>query len=223
MDNKQIVIAVYDAINAAKTPKVPFAPQIEELRTAFPDIHYAITHILAEGEHVAVRWTWTGTHRAAFKGNAATNAQVTNTGMAIYTFANGAIVDAVIETDRLGFLEAIHADKVIDLSKATRGVYLVDTFTIPAASRAAFEAATTRNRNFIRTLDGFRGDAMFAKSRGESWDLATIAAWDTADAFDHAKEKVAAYYKQIGFDPATATKKWGVTMQRTICTSSSSG
>ncbi|MFT3696591.1 MAG: ester cyclase [Kofleriaceae bacterium] len=220
MTNKQLVTAFYDQINAGTTPKFPFSAAIDELRTAFPDIHYTLTHVLAEGEHVGVRWSWTGTHRGAFKGFAASQAHVTNTGMAIFTFANGAIVDVVVETDRLGFLQAIGADRAIDISKAPKGVYLIDTFTIPAASRADFEAATKKNRDFIRSLPGFRGDAMFTKSQGEAWDVATIAAWDSPQAIADAKDKVAAYYKQIGFDPAAAMKKWGVTMQRMICTAS---
>lgn len=215
MNNKQRVVAFYDQINAGSTPTFPFSAAITELRTAFPDIHYTLTHVVGEGEHVAVRWQWTGTHKAAFKGLAASQAQVTNTGMAIFTFANGNIVDVVVETDRLGFIQAIGADRAIDVSKAPKGVYLIDTFTVPNASRAELEAATRRNRDFIRTLPGFRGDAMFTKAQGDTWDLATIAVWDDQQAI-----AAATYYKQIDFDVQAAIKKWGVTMHRTICTAS---
>lgn len=217
MDNKQRVVTFYDQINAGSIPTFPFSAAIAELRAAFPDLHYTLTHVVGEGEHVAVRWQWTGTHKAAFKSFAASQAQVTNTGMAIFTFANGNIVDVVVETDRLGFIQAIGADRVIDISKAPQGVYLIDTFTIPGAARADFEAATKRNRDFIRTLPGFRGDAVFARAQGDTWDVATIAAWDDQQAITAAKDKVSAYYKQIDFDPATTMKKWGVTMHRTIC------
>src|ERR1043165_5984505 len=32
------------------------------LRTGFPDIHYTLDDVIAEGERVAVRWHWTGTN-----------------------------------------------------------------------------------------------------------------------------------------------------------------
>ena len=38
------------------------------LRTAFPDLHFEIHDMLAEGELVAFRSTMTGTHRGPFQG-----------------------------------------------------------------------------------------------------------------------------------------------------------
>ena len=40
---------------------------IKKMRTAFPDLHFDIHHILAEGEIVAVHSTMTGTHRGRFE------------------------------------------------------------------------------------------------------------------------------------------------------------
>src|SRR5450631_1728008 len=37
------------------------------LRAAFPDLKYTIDELVAEGDRVAVRWHWTGTHRGAFR------------------------------------------------------------------------------------------------------------------------------------------------------------
>ena len=79
------------------------------LRAAFPDIHYAIDEMVAEGDRVAVRWHWTGTHEAAFRGFQATGKAVTNTGTGIFRCREGKIVAAALETDRLGFLEQIGA------------------------------------------------------------------------------------------------------------------
>lgn len=39
---------------------------ITALRTAFPDLHFEIHHIVAEGDIVAFRSTMTGTHMGAF-------------------------------------------------------------------------------------------------------------------------------------------------------------
>src|SRR5260370_39883767 len=42
------------------------------LRSAFPDLHFEIHDMLAEGELVAFRSTMTGTHRGPFQGLAPT-------------------------------------------------------------------------------------------------------------------------------------------------------
>jgi steroid delta-isomerase-like uncharacterized protein len=79
------------------------------LRTAFPDIHYTIDEVVADNERVAVRWHWTGTHKAAFRTYAATGKTMSNTGTGIFRFRDGKIVSAALETDRLGFLQQIGA------------------------------------------------------------------------------------------------------------------
>jgi predicted ester cyclase len=77
------------------------------LHTAFPDLTYVIDDILGEGDAVAVRWHWTGTHRGPFRGVAPTERSLTNTGAAIFHIRDGKIVAAALETDRLGFLQSI--------------------------------------------------------------------------------------------------------------------
>lgn len=77
------------------------------LRGAFPDLHYTLDDVLAEGEEVAVRWHWTGTHQGPFRGYPATGRAVTNNGIGIFHVRDGKIVTASLETDRLGFLQQI--------------------------------------------------------------------------------------------------------------------
>jgi steroid delta-isomerase-like uncharacterized protein len=79
------------------------------LRTAFPDIHYTIDEVVAEDDRVAVRWHWTGTHRAPFRAYPATGKAMTNTGTGIFRFRDGKIISAALETDRLGFLQQVGA------------------------------------------------------------------------------------------------------------------
>ena len=110
------------------------------------------------------------------------------------------------------------AAATIDPRRARSAVFLIDTFTVPAAARAEFDAAAKRNRDFIHTLPGFRGDVVFACEQGGAFDVATIAAWESPEAFARAKEEVAAYYHRIGFDMPAAIARWGVTMRRAICT-----
>ena len=86
-----------------------FKAVVSGLRSAFPDIHYTLDDVLAEGDRVAVRWHWTGTHKGAFRAFPATGKAVLNTGVGIFRLKDGKIVAATLETDRLGFLEQIGA------------------------------------------------------------------------------------------------------------------
>jgi steroid delta-isomerase-like uncharacterized protein len=86
-----------------------FRAIIVGLRTAFPDLHYTIDDLVADNDKVAVRWHWTGTHRAPFRAYPATGKAVTNPGLGIFRLERGKIVAATLETDRLGFLQQVGA------------------------------------------------------------------------------------------------------------------
>jgi steroid delta-isomerase-like uncharacterized protein len=86
-----------------------FAGNVQELRTGFPDIHFTLEDLIAEGDRVVVRWKWEGTHRGSFRGLPPSQKHVNNTGIAIYQFDDGKIVRAWVETDRLGALQQIGA------------------------------------------------------------------------------------------------------------------
>jgi steroid delta-isomerase-like uncharacterized protein len=86
-----------------------FRAVVVGLRSAFPDLHYTVDDLVAEGDAVAVRWHWTGTHRAPFRAFPATGKAVSNSGSGIFHFKDGKIDAAALETDRLGFLEQIGA------------------------------------------------------------------------------------------------------------------
>jgi predicted ester cyclase len=74
----------------------------------FPS-QYTLDDVVADGDRVAVRWTWRGTFERPFRTFAATRAQITNPGIGIFQVANGKVVRAWLETDRLGFLQSIGA------------------------------------------------------------------------------------------------------------------
>jgi len=239
--NQQTVRSLYDDVLSGHrlaladdlfSPEHPaaaadFRAALAELISAFPDIHYTVLDLVAEGERVAVRFQWTGTNRAPFRGFAPTQAPVTAAGMAIFTLSGGRIAGVELQTDRLGFLQQLGIvptiaalrvpAPVLDTRLAPAGVYLIDTFQVPAAVRSEFETAMRRNREYIRTLEGFRGDAVLLRQQGESFDIATIAVWDSPAAIAKAKEQVAAFYQRIGFDMPAAIARWGVTLERTIC------
>jgi len=86
--------------------------------------------------------------------------------------------------------------------------FRIDAFSVPVASRGEFEAAMHRNLAFIATQPGFVQHVVFEKTTGPTtFDIVTMAIWDSQAAIDAASINVRAYYQQIGFDmPATMTR-----------------
>jgi steroid delta-isomerase-like uncharacterized protein len=61
------------------------------VRTAFPDIHFAVADLVAEGNSVAARWTLTGTQTGELSGRAPTGQRVSVPGIAVFHVVNGKI------------------------------------------------------------------------------------------------------------------------------------
>ena len=74
------------------------------IRAAFPDLEWVVDEMVAEGEMVASRFTWRGTHRGSFLGVPATGKQVTVTGMVFDRVVGGQLVESQILTDTLSLL-----------------------------------------------------------------------------------------------------------------------
>ena len=74
------------------------------MRTAFPDLDFAIKEQIAEGDKVASRFEWSGTHQAAFLGVPATGRQVRVWGIVIDRLEGGRIKDTRILMDTLGLM-----------------------------------------------------------------------------------------------------------------------
>jgi heme-degrading monooxygenase HmoA len=93
--------------------------------------------------------------------------------------------------------------------------FRLDSFSIPDAAREGFEAAMKRNLAFIRTLPGFGGHVVLEKQSGDSsFNLVTLAVWESQEALDRAGAEVRAHYERIGFDMAGALRGWGVELVR---------
>jgi steroid delta-isomerase-like uncharacterized protein len=82
---------------------------IAALRAAFPDIHFDLEDLLAEGDKVVARWTCTGTHRGEFRGIAPTGRRVAFPGMNIYRLHDGKIVERWGVEDGLSLLQQLGA------------------------------------------------------------------------------------------------------------------
>jgi predicted ester cyclase len=78
-------------------------------RAAFPDGKWAIAGIVAEGDLVAARASFTGTHQGELFGIAPTGKQVTLSATYICRLANDKIVERWANSDELGMLQQLGA------------------------------------------------------------------------------------------------------------------
>lgn len=74
------------------------------MRSAFPDLNFAIQEQIAEGDKVVSRFEWTGTHQNEFLGVPATGRRVRVWGIVIDRLAEGRIKDTRIIMDVLGLM-----------------------------------------------------------------------------------------------------------------------
>lgn len=77
--------------------------------TAFPDLQTTIEDLMAEGDRVAVRQTWRGTHSASFQGIPPTGKRITFTSIEIYRVASGKLAEEWVELDVFGLLQQLGA------------------------------------------------------------------------------------------------------------------
>ena len=110
------------------------AVHLERLRTnhaAFPDGHYDVQDVFADGDLVVARFVFTGTLQAPYAGVAPDGQQVTVRGVHIHRVACGKIVETWNNGDALGLLRQIGA---LPAGPASRTPQHAST---PAASPAA--------------------------------------------------------------------------------------
>ena len=74
---------------------------------AFPDAEFATEDMIAEGDKVAARWTFRGTHQGDFAGIPPTGKQVTMRGITLYRLVGGKIAEARSNFDQLGMLQQL--------------------------------------------------------------------------------------------------------------------
>jgi steroid delta-isomerase-like uncharacterized protein len=128
-ENKDVVQRLVDLINEGKleqakelyTPDYvnhdPGAPDVGNREAliqlfavwgaGFPDAHTTIDDMVAEGDMVAKRWTYRGTHTGEFMGIPATGKSITMTAITIYRLAGGKVAECWWNYDRLGAMQQI--------------------------------------------------------------------------------------------------------------------
>lgn len=77
---------------------------LRAMRAAFPDLVFSIQEQISEGDKVASRFEWTGTHKCTFLGVPATGRSVRVWGVVIDRLEQGRIKDTRIIMDSLGLM-----------------------------------------------------------------------------------------------------------------------
>ena len=79
------------------------------LRSALPDLEYAVQDIIADDATVAVRWLARGTHRGNFMGIQPTGNPVSVSGIDILHVRTGRVVEGWVNSDILGLMQQFGA------------------------------------------------------------------------------------------------------------------
>jgi predicted ester cyclase len=80
-------------------PLGSLAEHIEDLlalHSAFDDAHFVIHQMIAEGDTVAVRYTFDGVHTGDYRGAAPTGNRVSRASAAIFTIRDGKVAESHI-------------------------------------------------------------------------------------------------------------------------------
>jgi len=77
------------------------------MRAAFPDMHWVVEEMVAEGATVVTRFTWTGTHRGVFLGVPATGRSVSVKGVVMDQLADGKMSHSRMLMDSMGMMQQL--------------------------------------------------------------------------------------------------------------------
>ena len=115
--NKQDLAALHTLVAADYVGHITGLPPIqgsEALKyvfagyyAAFPDFHFTVEDMVAEGDKVVGRGTFRATHKGELMGIPATGKQVAVAGIHIYRVASGKLAEEWIEQDNLGLLQQL--------------------------------------------------------------------------------------------------------------------
>ncbi len=77
--------------------------------TAFPDLHFTIEDMVAEGDTVVARYTARGTHQGELLGIPSTGRQIALSAIEIYRLTDGKIAEQWTIMDALGLMQQLGA------------------------------------------------------------------------------------------------------------------
>lgn len=111
--NLDVVDELYDANSVAHgVGEIPPGPEgfkqfVSAYRNAYPDVHFAIEDMIAEGDMVVTRWTARGTHKGELMGIAPTGKQIAVAGVTVSRYVGGKSVESWNNWDALGMLQQL--------------------------------------------------------------------------------------------------------------------
>lgn len=131
-ENKELARKLYQAMNEADyaaldpllspdmvnndpgLPPLPPGPEgfkqvVSMLHTGFPDGKFTLQDLVAEGDLVAVRWIYSGTHQGEFAGVPPTGKKISVGGTVIQRIENGKSAEHWAIWDVLGMLTQMEA------------------------------------------------------------------------------------------------------------------
>jgi len=80
-----------------------FRKQWRQWIEAFPDLHFEVVELVAEGDKVLTRWVLTGTHQGEYLGMPPAGKQIRVEGMSLDRIQNGMVVEGFDGWDNYGF------------------------------------------------------------------------------------------------------------------------
>jgi len=84
-----------------------YKKSISELYSAFPDVHFTLDDMVVEGDKVAVRFTFSDTHKGEFMGISPSNKKWTMWGIYIDRVVGGKFVESWVRYDTLGLMQQL--------------------------------------------------------------------------------------------------------------------
>ena len=128
-DNKAVIRRIFDGLNQKDVAVIdelctpdfvshdPANPQVRSredfkqwftgLSAAFPDLHFSLEDMLAEGDKVAYRFTLRATHSGSWRGAAPTGKPITITAISIARIRDGKSAELWTNTDALGLVQQL--------------------------------------------------------------------------------------------------------------------
>jgi predicted ester cyclase len=94
--------------DVVRTPE-EYAAHVRDMVRAFGRFTFTVTELLAESDHVYVRWRQEGHHVGELDGRRPTGAPLVEVGSAVYRVADGRIAEYWVQLDRLGLTRQLDA------------------------------------------------------------------------------------------------------------------
>lgn len=87
-----------------------FKEYVRTVRRAFPDFHNRIEELIAEGDRVVARLTYTGTHRGELFGIGPSGRRVSYAGVALFRVVDGRIAGGWVLGDVHGLVQQLRGE-----------------------------------------------------------------------------------------------------------------